>query len=66
VLRAVEAARAQEIATIGLLGRDGGALAGRVDQALIVPVARTARIQEMHILILHLLCEAIDHGPGTA
>ena len=65
VLCAVEAARKQEITTIGLLGRDGGALAAQVDQALVVPVARTARIQEMHILILHLLCEAIDAESGT-
>jgi D-sedoheptulose 7-phosphate isomerase len=60
VVRAVETARAQDIGTLGLLGCDGGALAGMVDQALIVPAPRTARIQEMHILILHLLCEAID------
>lgn len=64
VLRAVEAARAQEIATLGLLGRDGGALAAAVDLALVVPSPRTARIQEMHILILHLLCEAIDLESG--
>ena len=63
VLRAVDAARGLEITTIGLLGRDGGALATQVDQALVVPLARTARIQEMHLLILHLLCEAIDHEP---
>lgn len=60
VLRAVQAAREQDVTTIGLLGRDGGALASAVDHALIVPASRTARIQEMHILILHLLCEAID------
>jgi len=64
VLRAVEAARRQEITTIGLLGRDGGALADQVDQALVVPATRTARVQEMHILILHLLCEAIDAADG--
>lgn len=61
VLKAVEYARAHDIVSIGLLGRDGGALAVQVDLALIVPSPRTARIQEMHILILHLLCEAIDH-----
>ncbi len=60
VLTAVDYARGHDIATIGLLGRDGGALAAAVDLALIVPSPRTARIQEMHILILHLLCETID------
>ena len=64
VLRAVEAARRLEITTVGLLGRDGGALADQVDQALVVPATRTARVQEMHILILHLLCEAIDAADG--
>ncbi len=65
VVRAVETARAHDIGTLGLLGRDGGAIAGLVDQALIVPATRTARVQEMHILILHLLCEAIDDtDPG--
>ena len=47
-----------------VLGRDGGALADQVDQALVVPATRTARVQEMHILILHLLCEAIDAADG--
>lgn len=60
VLRAVEHARANGIKTIGLLGRDGGRLRERVDVPLNIAVPRTARIQEMHILILHLLCEAID------
>ncbi len=60
LLAAAEAARALGVATIGLLGRDGGALRGRVDQALVVEVEATARIQEAHILILHLLCEAFE------
>lgn len=60
VIKAVEQARALGVPTIGLLGRDGGACAELVDIPLVVGVARTARIQEAHVLILHLLCEALD------
>jgi D-sedoheptulose 7-phosphate isomerase len=50
--------------TIGLLGRDGGPLATDVDLPLVVGVDATARIQEAHILILHLLCEAFEGDPA--
>ena len=63
VIKAVEAARGNKIAVIGLLGRDGGTLAKMVDLALTVPAARTARIQEAHILMLHILCELIEAQP---
>jgi D-sedoheptulose 7-phosphate isomerase len=60
IIKAVERARALGVRTIGLLGRDGGACAGLVDVPLVVGVPRTARIQEAHVLILHLLCEALE------
>lgn len=60
VRRAVAYAKANGIGTIGLLGRDGGQLAHDVDYALVAPSRRTARIQEMHILILHIWCEMLD------
>lgn len=60
IVQAVELARTQRIQTVGLLGRNGGHLAGMVDLALIVAAERTARIQEAHILILHLLCELFE------
>jgi D-sedoheptulose 7-phosphate isomerase len=60
VLRAVESARERDVFTVGLLGGDGGALAGQVDLALIVGSFRTARIQEAHIFILHVLCEIFE------
>ncbi len=60
VRQAVAYAKANGISTIGLLGRDGGQLAREVDHALVVPSQRTARIQEMHILILHIWCEMLD------
>ncbi|QPF73661.1 D-sedoheptulose 7-phosphate isomerase [Roseateles sp. DAIF2] len=64
VLRAVEAARVLGVFTLGLLGRDGGQLAGLCDAAIIVPHAVTARIQEAHILIGHTLCGVIEAEMG--
>ncbi len=66
ILKAVEYARECNIQTVGLLGRDGGKLASMVDVALNIEVDNTARIQEAHILILHMLCEAIESGNETA
>lgn len=60
IVQAVNYAREHELYSIGLLGRDGGKMAGMVDLPLIVPVQRTARIQEAHIFILHLLCELLE------
>jgi D-sedoheptulose 7-phosphate isomerase len=62
VLKAVERARALGCRTIGLTGRGGGSLAALVDVPLVVPVVETARIQEMHILIGHILCECVDEA----
>ena len=42
--------------TIALLGRDGGEVSKLADQSLIIKESSTARIQEMHILIIHLIC----------
>jgi len=60
VVKAVEHARTNGIYTIGLLGRDGGRLKELVDLPLTIGVQKTGRIQEAHILILHLLCEAFE------
>lgn len=60
VLRAVETAHSLGIATIGLSGRDGGPLASACDVCLTVPVAATPRIQEMHILLAHVLCGLVE------
>ncbi len=66
VLRAAEAARAAEIRVIGLLGRDGGALKGLCDVAIVVPSHTTARIQEAHIFIGHTLCALVEEALGLA
>lgn len=46
--------------TVALLGRDGGSIKDLADLSLTVPVERTARVQEMHLLMIHLLCELIE------
>ena len=60
VIRAVESAKALGLRTLGLLGRDGGTLKDLVDDALVVPSPVTARIQEVHQMIYHFWCEALD------
>jgi D-sedoheptulose 7-phosphate isomerase len=60
VLEAVAVARQRGLATIGLTGRGGGKLAGSVDVPIVVASENTARIQETHIAIIHVLCELIE------
>ena len=61
VLSAVKDARSQGIYTIGLIGKDGGKLAGLVELALVVKNNMTPRIQEAHILAGHILCHLVDY-----
>lgn len=60
IVHAVEVAREKGLKIIVFTGRDGGLLRGMADTALIVPSDITARIQEMHILIGHIICEYVD------
>jgi D-sedoheptulose 7-phosphate isomerase len=60
VLRAVVAAKAQGMYTVGLLGKEGGTLKGQVQTAVIVGDLSTARIQEAHIFILHYWAMIIE------
>jgi D-sedoheptulose 7-phosphate isomerase len=60
VVRALETARRMGIATIGLTGEGGGAMAALCDICVRVPSADTARIQEMHIAVGHLLCGFVE------
>jgi D-sedoheptulose 7-phosphate isomerase len=61
VLRAVEACRERGITVVALTGGDGGALAGMADVSLRVSASTvSARIQETHILIGHVVCELVD------
>ncbi len=60
VVEAVQVARALGLKTVALLGNDGGRLRELADVALIVPAAVTPRVQEVHLVIEHLLCELIE------
>jgi len=60
VLEAVRKARALRLTTIGLSGGSGGSLKRAVDLAIIVPTKSTPRIQESHVMILHIICELIE------
>lgn len=60
VLRGIEAARDCGLTTIAWTGGTGGKLAGMADYAFIVPSTVTARIQESHITLGHVLCELIE------
>jgi D-sedoheptulose 7-phosphate isomerase len=60
VLRGIEAARDRGLTTIAWTGGTGGTLAGMADYAFVVPSTVTARIQESHITLGHVLCELIE------
>jgi D-sedoheptulose 7-phosphate isomerase len=60
VLRGLSAAKEKGAVTVGILGRDGGKARALVDHAIIVPGNVTSHIQEMHVLIVHLLCDIVD------
>ncbi len=64
VIEAMKAARARGMSVIALTGRDGGAMAamlGPGDHHLNVAHPRTARVQEVHLLALHCLCDTVDN-----
>jgi len=60
VLRGFRAAAANGATTIALLGRGGGKALAEVDHALVVPSETASIVQEMHIVVIHMLCEIVD------
>lgn len=66
VLNGLREARAKNLITVGLSGRDGGKMREYCDILLVVPSETTARIQEMHITIGHMLCGALERKLGLA
>ena len=63
VLAAVQAAHAKEMTVVALTGRTGGKMVEALDETdvhIIVPHERTTRIQEVHLLTLHCICDAVD------
>jgi D-sedoheptulose 7-phosphate isomerase len=61
ILSAIHAAREGEIYTVGLTGGDGGKMLQLVDLSLVVESRSTPRIQEVHILAGHLVCELVEY-----
>ncbi len=61
VVRGLEAAREQGLRTLALSGGDGGPVADRADLAIVVPSRNTPRIQEVHIMVGHVLCDLVDY-----
>jgi D-sedoheptulose 7-phosphate isomerase len=64
VLRALTRARAMGLKTVGLAGGTGGHMRALCDVLILVPSPVTARIQEMHITIGHVLCKALEQRLG--
>jgi len=60
LIRALEEAKTRKLRTIAFLGRDGGSSTGIADLDLLVKSDSTARVQEAHQLLLHVLCETIE------
>ena len=60
LIRALEEAKARKLKTVAFLGRDGGSSIGIADIDLLVRSDSTARVQEAHQLMLHVLCETIE------
>jgi D-sedoheptulose 7-phosphate isomerase len=60
VVRALQEAKPRGLKTIAFLGRDGGSTVGIADLDLLVKSDSTARVQEAHHLLLHVLCEIIE------
>lgn len=64
IINALKTAKSKNISTIGISGRDGGEMPTICDNMLIVPSNSTARIQEMHILLGHILCGGLEKSLG--
>ena len=62
ILQALSVCKEKNIYTIGLTGGDGGKMLSLCDNCIVVPSKETARIQESHILIGHILCEIVENA----
>ena len=62
VLNAFDVAKIKGVKTIGLLGKSGGLAKNHVEESIIISSNSTARVQEMHILVGHILCDLIEEG----
>jgi D-sedoheptulose 7-phosphate isomerase len=62
VVEGLRAARQRGLVTVGLTGNGGGEVAGLVDHLIDVPHRNTQRIQEVHGMVLHVLCEVVEEA----
>jgi len=62
VIEAIKKAREKNINVITLLGKDGGKMKAMGDINIVIPSNDTPRIQEMHIMVLHMVCQIVDEG----
>jgi len=62
VVNALEAARAGDLRTIALTGRDGGAVGAAAEIHINVPESSTARVQEVHRTLIHVICELVERA----
>ncbi len=61
LVKAAEKAKAGGMKVVGLLGKGGGAVKGMCDLEITVPSENTPRIQEMHGMIIHIICEIVEN-----
>jgi D-sedoheptulose 7-phosphate isomerase len=64
VVQGLKAARDRGLLTVGLTGNGGGTLAGLVHHLIDVPHSDAQRIQEVHGMVVHVLCEIVEEAPG--
>lgn len=60
VIRAAQAAKARGVTVVAFLGKSGGQLKELADAALVIPADDTARIQELHLAIEHVICDLVE------
>ena len=60
VIRAAQAAKARGVPVVAFLGKSGGELKGIADVSLVIPSDETARIQELHLAIEHIICDIVE------
>lgn len=69
IMKALEAAAANGAFTLGLLGGDGGDCLAACKHAIVIPGGDSAHVQEAHLVVVHLLCEAVERhlaGPPAS
>ena len=62
LIKALEVAKKKGITTISLIGKDGGKMKGKADLDIIIPSENTPRIQESHLMVLHIMCELVEEA----